>query len=91
MDFIFSQNYFAHNLKRGNFLTFFFFFFLKQECIVFSPLEEKLYFHFTKSVTKEHRRTAILHIYIFFGIFLHYFFLKKKKECWKDLKESAEI
>lgn len=77
---LFSQNYFAHNLKRGNFFGLLFFFF-KQECIVFTFGGKKLCFHFTKSIMTEHRRTAILHIFflaIFF--FLHSFSLTGKKK-----------
>lgn len=71
----------------------FFFFFFKQECIVFTFGGKKLCFHFTKSIMTEHRRTAILHIFflaIFFFFALFFSNRKKKKRARKIRKNPQK-
>lgn len=68
------------------FLAFFFFFFLKQECIVFSPLEEKLFpLH---KVHTERTQENSYPSYIFWHFVLHssllFFFFFKERKSWKD-------
>lgn len=75
--FSISQNYFAHHLKRGNFLSLLLF--LKQEWIVFSLLEEKICFYFTKSTDERNGGDTILHVGFWHFFFLQFIFFLKER------------